>query len=289
MVRHHGKNLLTLQARRRERRPVPAGESGTEHLNVRVPATNILPNPEMEPFKFSGQFKPGTQISLQKNPSCLSWLNLVDLVSLQDMEVLDRMGEDTTDSFLNAMAGVKETLSTARMMDDDGCSPPSLMAVELNCSCRACFAQELPFSLFHFSPRMTWQLSSWPSSWWKLTALLGSRGRSLSLTSSSSQGEEATLLRNNPAVAHTYCQMLVSRIIVPEELTSLECMGYSQGPRQGKGESPYVREWVAPRAEQPAKKLRAGQPGQGARQQAGTAGHVCDSQGITQLKIFCRC
>jgi hypothetical protein len=99
-----------------------------------------------------------------------------------------------------------------------------------------------------------------------------------------SPGEVAALLRNNPAVAHTYCQMLVSRIIVPEELTSLECMGYAQGPRQGKGESPFVREWVVPRMEQPSKKLRAGQLGSSAEQPAGAAGPVGDSQGITQLE-----
>jgi hypothetical protein len=254
---------------------------GTEHLNVRVPATNILPIPEMEPFEFSGQFKPGTQVSLQKNSSCSAWLDLVDLVSSQDVEVLDRAGEDATDSFLNAMAGVKETLNTAgiswRWML---AAKPDGSGVELQLQgmpCTGAAIQSIPLLTKDnvaviILARFTVEADCFD----------GEQGAGLiPHFFTSSPSEVATLLRNNPAVAHTYCQMLVSRIIVPEELTSLECMGYAQGPRQGKGESPFVREWVAPRVEQPAKKLKAGQPSQLAG--AGAAGPVGDTQGITQL------
>jgi hypothetical protein len=257
---------------------------GTEHLKVKVPATNILPIPEMEPFQFAGQFKPGSQISLQKNSSCSPWLDLVDLVSSQDVEVLDSAGEDATDAFLNAMAGVKEVLCTAgiswRWML---AAKPDGSGVELQLQgmpCTGAAIQSIP--LLTKDNVAVIILAKYTV---EADCFDGEQGAGpIPHFFSSSPGEVAAMLRNNPAVAHTYCQMLVSRIIVPEELTSLECMGYVQGPRQGKGESPFVREWVAPK--QLAKRLKAGQPEPGAEQRAGAAGPVGDSQGITQLTVL---
>jgi hypothetical protein len=51
-------------------------------------------------------------------------------------------------------------------------------------------------------------------------------------------------------------------------------MAYAQGPRPGKGESPFIREWVPP--SQPTKKLRAGQA---------SSGPVGDTQGSKQLTV----
>jgi hypothetical protein len=83
--------------------------------------------------------------------------------------------------------------------------------------------------------------------------------------------ELARQLQSNPAVAHAYCKKLASRFLVPEELSPVECLAYAQGPRLGKGESPFIREWVP--LSQPTKKLRAGQA---------SSGPVGDSQGSRQ-------
>jgi hypothetical protein len=257
---------------------------GTEHLNIRVPATDVLPISEMEPFEFAGQFKPDTQVSLQKNSTCSPWLDLVDLVSSQDLDVLDRAGEDATEAFLVAMAGVKDTLSTAgiswRWMLAAKADGSGLELQLQGMPCTGTAIQSIPLLTKDnvaviVLARFTVEADCFDGE---------QRAGPIPRFFTTSPGEVAALLRNNPAVAHTYCQMLVSRIIVPEELTSLECMGYAQGPRQGKGESPFVREWVVPRMEQPSKKLRAGQLGSSAEQPAGAAGPVGDSQGITQLE-----
>jgi hypothetical protein len=59
---------------------------------------------------------------------------------------------------------------------------------------------------------------------------------------------------------------------VPEEVTSLEAMAYVQGPRQGKGESPFIRVWVP--EQQANKRARMGPL------QQSFAGPIGDSQGI---------
>jgi hypothetical protein len=61
---------------------------------VRVKATDILPLPEMEGFTIVGQFKPGVHIVLQNNSACTGWYNVVDLVSSQDLDIVDEEGED---------------------------------------------------------------------------------------------------------------------------------------------------------------------------------------------------
>jgi hypothetical protein len=61
-------------------------------------------------------------------------------------------------------------------------------------------------------------------------------------------------LKDYPHLAHGYLQALCSRILLPEDLTAIESMGYVQGPREGKANSPFLREWNPPRSK-PAKQL----------------------------------
>jgi hypothetical protein len=84
--------------------------------------------------------------------------------------------------------------------------------------------------------------------------------------------EVAKQLKENPALAHGYCQALAGKLIVPEDLTSLEAMAYVQGSmRVGKGESPFLREWRPP---QPPQKRHKPSPG------TNISGPLGDSQGI---------
>jgi hypothetical protein len=85
---------------------------GSEHINVRFPAIAILPIPEMEKFEIAGQFKPGTQISIQQNSSCSKWLDLTELVLSNDLDVADNRGEDAHEDFLEAVAAAQTTLES---------------------------------------------------------------------------------------------------------------------------------------------------------------------------------
>jgi hypothetical protein len=64
---------------------------------------------------------------------------------------------------------------------------------------------------------------------------------------SSNPAEAGKQLKMYPHLAHGYLQALVSRILLPEDLAALESMAYVQGPREGKANSPLIREWIPPK------------------------------------------
>jgi hypothetical protein len=239
---------------------------GTEHVNVHIRATDILPIPELEPYEILGQFKPGVQLTLRKNSTCSAWIDVVELVSSQDLDIQGPDGEDAHVRFLETMADAKETLPTIglswRWML---AAKPDGTGVEL-------------------------QLQGMPSSAASLHSVPSLNRENVACTvlarytvdCSCFDGKEAAgpvprfftsnidalkkELRENLVLAHGYCQAVAGKLIVPEELTSIECMEYVQGtPRPGKGESPFLREWIPPPTSQPAKKPRvgAGHPGPG--------------------------
>jgi hypothetical protein len=85
---------------------------GSESVNVRFPATAILPIPEMEKFEVSGQFKPDAQIILPRNTTCTKWLDLTDLVLSNDLDIAGPDGADLHEEFVEAVTGAQQTLET---------------------------------------------------------------------------------------------------------------------------------------------------------------------------------
>jgi hypothetical protein len=83
---------------------------GSESVNVRFPATAILPIPEMEKFEVSGQFKPDTQIVFPRNTTCSKWLDLTDLVLSNDLDISGPDGTDLHEEFVEAVAEAQKTL-----------------------------------------------------------------------------------------------------------------------------------------------------------------------------------
>jgi hypothetical protein len=79
-------------------------------------------------------------------------------------------------------------------------------------------------------------------------------------------------------LAHSYCQALAAKLLVAEELSSLEAMAYVQSPRPGRGESPFIRVWVPD--QQTNKRPRLNLP------QLNFAGPIGDAQGINAYKKY---
>jgi hypothetical protein len=79
-------------------------------------------------------------------------------------------------------------------------------------------------------------------------------------------------------LAHSYCQALAAKLLVAEELSSLEAMAYVQSPRPGRGESPFIRVWVPD--QQTNKRPRLNLP------QLNFAGPIGDTQGINAYKKY---
>jgi len=72
---------------------------------------------------------------------------------------------------------------------------------------------------------------------------------------------EATLiaLKKSPDMAHAMCQALAKRIIKTEELNQEQAAEYVKAPRQGVEQTPFLREWVAPKQDSPPKKQKTDQ------------------------------
>ena len=50
----------------------------------------------------------GQQILLEKNGVCSKWMDIVNLVNSQDVEVVDRNGADVSETFMEAMDNYKK-------------------------------------------------------------------------------------------------------------------------------------------------------------------------------------
>jgi hypothetical protein len=59
-------------------------------------------------WKIETEMELGTQIKLEKNSACSAWVDLVELVSSQDMDVVDDEGEVVTEDFLLAMEDLRK-------------------------------------------------------------------------------------------------------------------------------------------------------------------------------------
>jgi hypothetical protein len=226
----------------------------------------------MEPFEFVGQFRPGTQVALQNNSTCSGWFDLTDLVASQDLEVLNQEGEDAHDEFLEAVKTAQQTLAAIGlswrwMLAASG----NLKGLELQLQglpCSGATLQSTPVLCKDNVAAVVLARFDVEAACFDGLAAAGPVPRFFS----TSPAETGRQLLDNLELAHGYCQALAARVLVPEEVTSLEAMAYVQGPRQGKGESPFIRVWVP--EQQANKRARMGPL------QQSFAGPIGDSQGI---------
>jgi hypothetical protein len=253
---------------------------------VKMKAIDVLPIPEMEPFVISGQFKPGTQIVLQNNSTCSGWYDLADLVASQDLEVTDLDGEDAHEEFLEAIETAQATLqvigiSWRWMLTASG----DLKGLELQLQglpCSGAALQSLPSLHRDNVAAVVIKQFSVEAACFDGLAAAGPVPRFFS----TSPAETSKALKENPGLAHRYCQALAAKLLVPEAISLLEAMAYVQGPRPGRGELPFIRIWVP--EQQPSKRQRPNPT------QHGSAGPIGDLQGImhitndrhTLVKIF---
>jgi hypothetical protein len=245
---------------------------GSEHVNVRIKAIDILPIPEMEPYELVGQFRPGTQVVLQNNSTCSGWFDLTDLVASQDLDVVDQEGEDAHDEFLSAVKLAQQTLAAIGlswrwMLAASG----DLKSLELQLQglpCSGATLQATPMLCKDNVAAVVLARFNVEAACFDGLAAAGPVPRFFS----TSPAETGKQLLENPGLAHSYCQALAAKVLLPEEISNLEAMAYVQGPKQGKGESPFIRVWVP---EQQASKRAKLTP-----QQHINAGPIGDSQGI---------
>jgi hypothetical protein len=220
--------------------------TGTEHINVKIDATDILPIPEMEIYEISGQFRAGGQISLQKNSCCSAWIDIPGLVMSQDLDVTDKEGTDVHEQFVEDVMEAQQTLGSV------GLSWRWALAAKQDGSGLELQLQGMPCSGAYLTSQPTMCKDNVPVIVLAQTdvdcAMFDGTHQAgpVPVLFSSDPTGAAKQLTDNPALAHAYCQALSARLFAPEALSALEAMAWAQGPREGKGESPFIREWTSP-------------------------------------------
>jgi len=74
--------------------------SGSKPVQLHFPARRLLAQPEFQDYYFDMQLELGTQISIAKNCTSTRWLDIIELLESQDMDVQDGRGEIVTEQFL---------------------------------------------------------------------------------------------------------------------------------------------------------------------------------------------
>lgn len=126
------KDLETMQGTVREDKPISLeallaiqpseGEEGTfrftlagpQHLQMRIRVTDILQEKAFDNMWLSFQMELGTQIKLEKNSVASKWMDMVEMVNAQDIDVTDAEGEEVNEAFLLAMETLKKQANAER-------------------------------------------------------------------------------------------------------------------------------------------------------------------------------
>jgi hypothetical protein len=162
---------------------------------------------------------------LQNNSACTGWYNVADLVLSQDLDIVDEAEEDAHEKFLDAVAFCQETLSSIglsrRWMLTAAKDEQSL---ELHLQGLGVTGTTLQHPHFAKDNIPTIQLARYTVAADCFDGKEAAGPVPKFLTSNPIEVEKQ--LKENPALAHGYCQALAGKLIVPEDLTSLEAMAY---------------------------------------------------------------
>jgi hypothetical protein len=74
--------------------------TGKEHLDVAMRMSEILPLEAFADMTVIGRFQLGAQVQLQPNSSASRWMDMLELIQSQDLEVIDKNNVVVTEDFL---------------------------------------------------------------------------------------------------------------------------------------------------------------------------------------------
>jgi hypothetical protein len=83
--------------------------AGNHHLSFSLPVHSVLPIPSFEEWSLEAEWEIGTQVKIAKNSCCSTWTDLVELVASQDLDVVDKAGENRSDDFLETLDQFRKT------------------------------------------------------------------------------------------------------------------------------------------------------------------------------------
>jgi hypothetical protein len=185
--------------------------TGTEDVSIRLAVTDFIPHRAMEPFTVVGQFHPGEQIQMLPNSTTSGWVDFRELVAAQDVDVYDEQGELASEALLTAMDQHRSGKATL------GASWRWMTAVADNGLNLELQLQALPCSPANLAASPVLRQDN------VATIVLAKLGIQACYfngkecagpvpTMFATSPEEAAELLSDPAVAHEYCQGIMTQL-----------------------------------------------------------------------------
>ena len=126
--------------------------AGPDKIKVRFPITQLLPDSHFEGMIAETELVVGDQIKLEKNSVCSSWIDLVDLVRSQDVNITDEKDEDRSEDFLGALDNYRKDLMEKKgRVELAGISLRWLLGTMTGSTDVLLIAQALPCTLEHIA------------------------------------------------------------------------------------------------------------------------------------------
>ena len=82
--------------------------AGTDSIRLRFRVQDLLPDFIFDGMFIQAEMTIGQQVILEKNSVCSKWMDIVELINSQDVEVVDQTGADIPERFMDAMANYKK-------------------------------------------------------------------------------------------------------------------------------------------------------------------------------------
>jgi hypothetical protein len=87
--------------------------TGTDHLTVKCQASLVFSLPQLDGLELFGQFVPGHQINIQRNSTTSAWVDVLELIQAQDVDVFDKNGQPGHDHLFSFIEEAKKELPHA--------------------------------------------------------------------------------------------------------------------------------------------------------------------------------
>ena len=195
--------------------------AGPDNIRVHVAVDKILPGDNFKDMYIEAHMVVGDQLKLEKNSVCSKWMDIVDLVNSQDVEVVDYQGNDKSEQFLATLHNYKKDAPLSRsgicmrwLLGTVGDSkkikliaqalPCSIDVIEANLSLREDHTLGILVEKFHiFYEAFDDMIASGP-----IPTFFSTR-----------PDQTLEKLRDNPEFAFMCLQALVSKLLVRREMT----------------------------------------------------------------------
>jgi hypothetical protein len=82
--------------------------TGKEHVDVAMNLNEILPLEGFKDLTVIGRFQLGAQVQLQPNSCASRWMDVIELIQSQDLEVIDKDNKVVSEEFLAKLEALHE-------------------------------------------------------------------------------------------------------------------------------------------------------------------------------------